>query len=245
MNRKLKHFIENSLAFRLCSRVVGVYKFVNQQGYDCTDVRRLAQHGIDARIQQNCEIVPQNLYMEDHTRLSIMTNMISSKGKVIIKKYTAIGSNCTIVPGSHVPTVGVPQYLSYLHVNDKDGEIVFGEDVWVGTGCIFLQHCNIGRGAVIGAGSIVTKEVPPYAVVVGSPARIIATKFTIEQIITHETILYPQEERMTKDELIELFDRYYQGMKAIGTSHICEEDLERVRKEKLKRGIVDYSQNDL
>ena len=62
-----------------------------------------------------------------------------------------------------------------------------GNDVWVGQGTIILPSCNeIGTGAVIGAGSIVTKDVPPYAVVVGNPAKIIKYRFrqkTIRDIL--------------------------------------------------------------
>jgi acetyltransferase-like isoleucine patch superfamily enzyme len=193
-------------------------------------------------ILSNCSIDrPENIYMDDYSRLNNLTNFISYKGKLVIKKYTAFGAGCTIVPGTHTPTVGIPQWLSYLHINDIDGTIVVNEDVWVGTSCILLSHCTIGRGAVIGAGSIVTKSVPPYSVVVGCPAKIIASRFSIEQIIEHEKILYPEEERMSEDELKELFSKNFQGMRSIGTSEISEEDRIRLEIEKKKVGIIDYS----
>lgn len=179
--------------------------------------------------------------MDDYSRLHNLTNFISYKGKVAIKKYTEFGSGCVIVPGSHTPTVGMPQWLSYLHINDVDGTITVNEDVWVGTSCILLSHCSIGRGAVIGAGSVVTKAVPPYSVVAGNPARIIATRFSIDQIIEHEKILYPIEERITREELEELFETYFQNLRSIGTSSISEEDRVRLEKEKKRVGIIDYS----
>lgn len=61
-----------------------------------------------------------------------------------------------------------------------------GNDVWIGSRVIIMQGLNIGTGAVIGAGSIVTKNVPPYAVVAGSPARIIKYRFdenTIQKLL--------------------------------------------------------------
>ena len=61
-----------------------------------------------------------------------------------------------------------------------------GNDVWIGSRVTIIQGLNIGTGAVIGTGSIVTKDVPPYAVVAGSPARIIKYRFdedTIQKLL--------------------------------------------------------------
>lgn len=60
------------------------------------------------------------------------------------------------------------------------------EDVWIGFGAIILAGAHLGRGCVVGAGTIVNKEVPPYSIVVGPTAKIIKKKFTIEQILEHE-----------------------------------------------------------
>ena len=65
------------------------------------------------------------------------------------------------------------------------------------------------RGSVVGSNSLLNKEYPPYAVLVGSPARIIASKFTIDQIMKHESLLYPEEERFTRTELEDIFNNYY------------------------------------
>ena len=52
-------------------------------------------------------------------------------------------------------------------------KIKIEEDVWIGSGCKILMGVTIGKGAVVGAGSVVTKDVPPYHVVVGNPAQTI------------------------------------------------------------------------
>lgn len=185
---------------------------------------------------------PENVFLEDFTRIQNHLNFISYKGKLTVKKYAAIGAGCIIIPGDHVPTVGIPQYLAgRLHINDVDGEIVIGEDAWVGAGTILLSHCNIGRGAVVAAGAVVSKEVPPYAVVAGIPAKIIATRFSVEQILKHESILYPSEERMTKEELEQLFEKYYIGKRSIGKSEISEEDQLKLSKAREELGMTAYS----
>lgn len=185
---------------------------------------------------------PQNMYLDNYCRIQDHLNFISYKGKLKVKKYAAIGAGCIIIPGDHVPTVGVPQYLAgNLHINDVDGEIIVGEDAWVGAGTILLSHCSIGRGAVVAAGAVVSKPVPPYAVVAGIPAKVIATRFTIDQILEHEAILYPQEERMTKEELEKLFADNYQGKKSIGKSDMSVEDQERLKAARKELGMQDYS----
>ena len=64
-----------------------------------------------------------------------------------------------------------------------------------------LDGVEIGRGCTVAAGSIVTKSCPPYSVVGGVPAKVKKYYWTIEQILEHEAILYPEEERYTREEL--------------------------------------------
>ena len=194
--------------------------------------------GKNSELGYDSTIAPNNVFLDDYTRIQNHLNFISYKGKLIVKKYAAIGAGCIIIPGDHVPTVGVPQYLAgKLHINDVDGEIVVGEDAWVGAGTILLSHCRIGRGAVVAAGAVVSKPVPPYAVVAGVPAKVIATRFSIEQIIEHESILYPPEERMSKEELEKLFDDNFQGKKSIGS------EMSEKAKIVLKKANEDYGMN--
>lgn len=74
----------------------------------------------------------------------------------------------------------------------KDQKIIIDDDVWIGFGSVVFTGVHVHRGAIIAAGSIVTKDVPSYAIVAGSPARIKGYRFTNEQIIEHEKVLYPK-----------------------------------------------------
>lgn len=66
--------------------------------------------------------------------------------------------------------------------NGKEYSCVIGNDVWIGSYALILEGVKIGDGAIIGAGAMVTKDVPPYAVVAGNPARIIKYRYS-EDII--------------------------------------------------------------
>ena len=198
--------------------------------------------GVHCDLAYGSNMVPDMMFLDDYTRIQNHFNFISTKGKLYVKKYAAIGAGCIVIPGNHVPTVGVPQYLAgRLHINDEDNDIVVGEDAWVGAGTILLSHCCIGRGAVVAAGAVVSKPVPPYAVVAGVPAKIIATRFSLEQILEHERLLYSKDERMNREELEKLFAENYQGKRSIGKSEITETDLKKLNEAKKEFGISLYS----
>ena len=179
---------------------------------------------------------PKNLFVYENSKIKDNVRIINSPAeKVIIKKYTTISYNTTIVTNNHYSTVGIPQpILDSSHINDKSTDIIIEEDCWVGTGAKLLAGTHLGRGCIVGAGSIVSKEVPPYALAVGSPAKIVAVKFSIEQILEHEKALYPEKERFTREYLETLFAEYFEGKKVYGKSgNITTEEkatLEKVKK---------------
>ncbi|MFB9276291.1 CatB-related O-acetyltransferase [Cohnella cellulosilytica] len=81
---------------------------------------------------------------------------------------------------------GIPGILPQEEVIDVYGiasnkKIVIGNDVWIGANAILLPGVTVGDGAVIGAGAVVTKDVPPYAIVGGVPARLIRYRFSPEE----------------------------------------------------------------
>lgn len=78
----------------------------------------------------------------------------------------------------HTATPFVQDSLEFKEM----AETYIGNDVWLGARCIIKGGINIGDGAIVGAGSVVTKDVPPYAIVVGAPARIIRHRYTKEII---------------------------------------------------------------
>jgi acetyltransferase-like isoleucine patch superfamily enzyme len=104
--------------------------------------------------------------------------------KAKIGNYCSIGNFVVIGPGEHklykISTSSKFYKESYRELTEK--ECIIGNDVWIGTQSIILRGVKIGNGAVIGANSVVTKNIPDYAVAIGSPARIIKYRFNKEKI---------------------------------------------------------------
>lgn len=110
----------------------------------------------------------------------------------------SIGAFCSINPTAQIGSTNHPLHLVSSHpmlydcINfdfidslkkeslkniSKQKKIKIGNDVWIGTNAIILPSVTIGDGAVIGAGAVVTKDVPPYAIVGGVPAKILKYRF--------------------------------------------------------------------
>jgi len=108
-----------------------------------------------------------------------------------IPEGTEIGNYCSFARGVAIFNAGHPWRRKSLHpffynpslgvVREETisrGRLVIGHDVWIGRNALILpQVSRIGNGAVIGAGAVVTRDVPPYAVVAGNPARVIRYRF--------------------------------------------------------------------
>ena len=75
------------------------------------------------------------------------------------------------------------------------GDIIVNDDVWIGDSALILSGVEIGQGAVIAAGAVVTEDVPPYAVVGGVPARVIKYRFTDDVIKELVKIDYAKVDR--------------------------------------------------
>ncbi len=80
------------------------------------------------------------------------------------------------------------------------GDVVIGNDVWIGTGAMILSGVSVGNGAVIGARSLVTHDVPPYGIVGGNPARLIRLRFSESEIaLLQEIAWWDWEVQMIKE----------------------------------------------
>lgn len=75
---------------------------------------------------------------------------------------------------------------------DDDLPVIIEDETWIGCNVTILKGVTIGRGAIVSAGSVVTKDVPCYSIVGGIPAKVLKYRFTEAEIKEHERILYHQ-----------------------------------------------------
>ena len=71
--------------------------------------------------------------------------------------------------------------------------IIIGPDCWIGYGAILVSGISLGRGVVVAAGAVVTKDVPAYSIVAGVPAKVVGMRFTPEEILRHEAMITSAE----------------------------------------------------
>jgi len=119
--------------------------------------------------------------------------------EIRIGKKCSIGKNCTFVLSNHLldtfstyPSSG-RRLVSHNKGNPSSyskGDIVIKNDAWIGANCTLIDGLTIGNGAVVAAGSVVTKDVPPYAIVGGNPAKLIRYRFPRDIIDQLESIQF-------------------------------------------------------
>jgi len=100
--------------------------------------------------------------------LLVIEELSDFSEKLVIGDRVAIAPRVTLVTSSDANFSRLMERISPVR-----GRIVIGDDAWIGTGVIVLPNVTIGRAAIVGAGAVVTRDVPEEAVVVGVPARVV------------------------------------------------------------------------
>jgi len=110
-------------------------------------------------------------------KISIGNNVSINVGSYISGEGgLSIGDNVLIGPGVKVTSAGhaIDDFHDLIALNPITyGSVVIEDGVWLGAGSIVLPGRKVGKGAVVGAGAVVTEDIPPFAVAVGNPARVI------------------------------------------------------------------------
>lgn len=152
---------------------------------------------------------PQNVYMYEDTKITNAVVMAPVR-KFIMKKHSSAAEGLTIITGNHERRIG--RFFRSIGLEEKvnglEADVIVEEDCWIGVNVTLLMGVTVGRGSTIAAGAVVTKSTPPYSICGGIPCKFIKFYWTIDEILEHESKLYPEEERYTREQLEQIFEQY-------------------------------------
>lgn len=166
VGRKLRFFIYTPL-FKTVKGRFSIEPNVTILGFENIEI------GNNVSIMKNSYI-----YANDGGSLSIGNNFMmntnsqlgASFGKIVIGDNCAIAANCVLRASNHL--FENPDIL-FKEQGHEYGEIVLEDDVWIASNCVITANTRIGKSSIVGAGSVVTKNVEPYSIVGGVPAKLI------------------------------------------------------------------------
>ncbi len=151
---------------------------------------------------------PENVFLYNDTVLN-RALVFADSAKFILKPHSLTAEGLRVSTGNHAMIIG--RFCTSIKQEEKpvtdNQDVIVESDVWIGRNVTLLPGVHIGRGCTIGAGAVVTKSTPPYYVVAGVPARPVKRKWTIDEILKHEELLYPEEERFTRDQLESIYSK--------------------------------------
>ena len=163
--------------------------------------RKLNSHNF-TQIMNYCDlskvVVGKKTYGEIH-----VTDYSPADTKLYIGSYCSIAPNVRFLLGGEHQLYSISTYpfkvKSFGEAREagSKGDIVVDDDVWIGEGAIICSGVTIGQGAVIAAGAVVTKNVDPYAIVGGNPAKFI--KYRLDEKL---------RKKLEKIDVVALFDKF-------------------------------------
>ena len=179
--KKIKEFINTLVQILFLKENYVFFSFLR------TGARNVIK-GKHSKTELPCHL--REVKIGDYTYISMNSWITGTQ----IGKFCSIGPNLLCGWGIH-PTTGLSTSPAFYSTKGQSGisfvsenkieerkPIVIGNDVFIGANVTILDGINIGDGAIIGAGAVVSKDIPPYAIAVGSPIKILKFRFNEEQI---------------------------------------------------------------
>lgn len=152
----------------------------------------------------------KNVFIGNDVGIGPNSVISATRAKLFIKGSCAIAEGLTIHTGNHARIKG--KFVTDINEGNKpegyDKDVIIDEDVWIGCNVTILAGVHIGRGATIAAGAVVNKNIPPYCIAGGVPAKPIKFYWSIDDILKHEENLYSEVNRMSREELKRIINEY-------------------------------------
>lgn len=164
---------------------------------------QLGAHGGHVHIGKGSRGTWKNVYMGSFVSIGANSLLLTTQAKVNIGDYVMFGPNVSVITGNHrIDVIGKRMYevKDSDKRNSDDQDVTFIGDNWIGANSTTLKGVTVGEGAVVAAGSLVNRDVPPYSIVGGVPAKVIKMRFTEEEIRRHKQAMRNREQTFKKTE---------------------------------------------
>ena len=193
------------MLYYLGEKALHLCEFIKDKIWSYFYKKRMKSFGVNVKIKPSSSVYCglENLSIGNDVSIPRFAHIFCTDAPLTIGNKVIFGPAPTIVTGNHrIDVVGkfIVDSIEKLPENDK--KVTIEDDIWFGANVTILMGVTIGRGSVIAAGAMVNKSCPPYSIIGGVPAKVLKFRFTIDEILEHEKVLYPVEQRYTRDELI-------------------------------------------
>lgn len=165
--------------FRASFSVTGIKYWLNLWAYiviNMVSSRRKAKIGKNSNVHPTVVLrQAERIEIGDHCLLNHNNVLQAGKqrGKIKIGNYVHTGANVMIFAFNHsIDDIDIPSKLQDYY----DADVTIEDDVWIGAGSVIVAGVTIGRGCVIGSNSVVTKDIPPYSIAAGVPAKVLRSR---------------------------------------------------------------------
>ena len=176
-------FTADDSTLSLALRAKRLIRLLNACDYDDAESKTLilrelfgsmGEH-VHVDIDFHCEY-GRNIHLGDNVIINMNCTFVDNN-RIDVGNRVLIASDVKIYTATHSTDPSVRNYSDNQNpafwCNTYSKPVRIGDEVWIGGGAILLPGVTIGKGSVVGAGAVVTKDIPPYTVAVGNPARVI------------------------------------------------------------------------
>lgn len=149
------------------------------------------------------------IFLGNHCNIDWNNVLYCNGGRFIMKDFSGAAVGLTVVTGNHDKKPGIDYTGKENNDNLVGRDVIVEERVWIAANVTLLAGAHIGRGAIVGAGSVIRNvKIPPYAIVAGNPAKVVGFRYTPEEIIEHEKVFFPEDQRLSIDLLRKNEEKY-------------------------------------
>lgn len=179
----------NKLIYKILAHCFDTLRRIYHHIITINQKNMMPQCGKDVYLENHCDGNWNNIYCGTDIHIGRNNLFLCALAPIEIRDHVMFGPNVTVITGDHRTDL-IGRYMTSVRNEEKlpenDQAVVFEGDNWIGANVTILKGVRIGKGAIVASGAVVNKDVPPYSIVGGVPARVIKYRFSEEQIKEHQ-----------------------------------------------------------